>query len=289
MFPGRINSHFSSPPLNNGGAENVPSSNSGPSQSQSQSTRSRAKPRTLDDLPDHRAILLQSQNPAAKILGEALKKVHDQFKTGAITSTEHLGQCYEIREAAEMLNGSLDVEEEVMHHQKLSGMTPERNALSSREYLAINDELDVQLDPERGVEAVRQRTLDNTRRASRGRGNFEINIGANQTAQSPMLSPPIANSLNMARDAINRGVSADQAIADNGLTHPEDVRTIREAAARVAASGGPRAPARAWLAASQAVGQGVSADQAIADNGLTHPEDVRTIREAAARAVGNRR
>lgn len=85
-----------------------------------------------------------------------------------------------------------------------------------------------------------------------------------------------------AREAIHRGCTADEAIALAGLTDPRDVATMREEAARVAASGGPRAPASARVAAYSAIERGDTADKAIADNHLTHEDDKAEVRAAAA-------
>ncbi|MFK3968930.1 hypothetical protein ACI2KT_35950, partial [Ensifer adhaerens] len=85
-----------------------------------------------------------------------------------------------------------------------------------------------------------------------------------------------------AHRAIERGATAEAAIAANNLTHPQDIADIRAAAARVAASGGPRAPVEVQIAAHGAIERGATAEAAIAANNLTHPQDIADIRAAAA-------
>ncbi len=90
-----------------------------------------------------------------------------------------------------------------------------------------------------------------------------------------------------ARGAIERGATAEAAIAANNLTHPQDIADIRAAAARVAASGGPRAPVEVRIAARGAIEEGATAEAAIAANNLTHPQDIADIRAAAARVAAS--
>jgi hypothetical protein len=167
MIPNRLGLHEPQPlpPIHDGQDATPSPTHQGPSPS-------REKPRTLDDLPAHRNVLLRSKNPAAKILGEALASVHEQFKNRKISAEDHLTQCYAIREAAEMLNGTLDVEADVMQRLHLGEMTPEKNGLTNREHLILNDDLSVQLDAERGIAAVNLRESQGARSAERGRGHL---------------------------------------------------------------------------------------------------------------------
>lgn len=173
MFPNRINS--SSPPPMTGGPENVPASSSG----SSRPTPSRSKPRTLDDLPRYRATLLSSQNPAAVILGKGLERLLGEAVAKKITSGQHLAQCHEMLEAVEMLKEKAGVDKELMARHHLDGLPPGQHALNNEEFLAVNDELAVHLDSERGVQAVQQRTDVAASAGDRARASLMARIGAN--------------------------------------------------------------------------------------------------------------
>lgn len=128
------------------------------SQRPSQSTISREKPRTLDDLPEHRQILFSSQNEAAQKLGKALQDLHERFAGGPFDHEEFLAQCHEIREVAEMLTDeSLVVNDEVrerLARLDLHNIPSRVVALTEEEYVAICDDLSVQTDDERGIQAT---------------------------------------------------------------------------------------------------------------------------------------
>ncbi|VWC52040.1 hypothetical protein BLA23254_07963 [Burkholderia lata] len=105
-----------------------------------------------------------------------------------------------------------------------------------------------------------------------------------QAAQVAASSGPRADGVTWVRasNAVRAGATAEQAIAANTLTHPQDIAEIRAQAAQVAASGGPRADGVTWARASNAVRAGATAEQAIAANTLTHPQDIAEIRAQAA-------
>lgn len=138
-----------------------------PRPEQAQAIRNRARPITLDDLQKSREVLFSSKNLAARMLGTALERVQTQFKNGRITPMVHVEQCSQILEAAKMLYGSRDVEDDVLRKLNLDKMTRENNALTKEEYFSIMDDVDVQLDAEHGVDAVlqRKRAADRHRRA----------------------------------------------------------------------------------------------------------------------------
>ncbi|XUW93182.1 hypothetical protein OH764_34090 (plasmid) [Burkholderia sp. M6-3] len=84
---------------------------------------------------------------------------------------------------------------------------------------------------------------------------------------------------------MERGATADQAVAANSLTHRQDMASTRAQAVRVDASGGPRARDVARLAAYEAILRGATADEAIAANNLMHPQDIADARDAATRVA----
>jgi hypothetical protein len=135
------------------------------------------RPLTLGDLANNRKGLAASENEAANTLGAALEKIHNKLANKDMTPEEHLEECIAIREAAEMINGSLDVEDEVLAKFGLQGRVIEGKLdleLAPAEYLAINDDLGRQLNEENGVLETRQRLEQDARRGSaRGRMNLE--------------------------------------------------------------------------------------------------------------------
>lgn len=137
------------------GSEGSPSTWPAPSQP----TPSRPAPRLLGDLEGPmgtRQILFRSPNPDARTMGEALQSLLIRARSGNTSADDHLAECYEIREAAEMLIGQLPVEKEVLEKLKLT-TTPKGDEISSGEYLAICDELALHLHEDNGVAAVRRR------------------------------------------------------------------------------------------------------------------------------------
>ena len=256
MFPNRINSNGAPPPY--GQDANASTSRQG----RSQSNRSREMPRTLNDLPRHREILLRSQNPAARILGQALAELHAQLMNGGISSYDHFDRCNSIREAAEMLNGSLDVEADVMQSLNLDGMTPETNPLTDREYLAVNDDLSVQL-----------RASQQARSAERGRANLQT-----QWPQAESLRTSQGN-LNNAISAIRRsGMSVEQAMRVHTIRHPDDVAALQRAA-----EAGPLRTSRGNLTnAGRAIRRrGIPVEEAMLVYRIGHPDDVAALWQAA--------
>ena len=187
------------------------------------------RPRTLADLNDNRNRLKTSPNKTARNLCSALEDIHNQLHNANISEEKHLAKCFVIREAAEMVNGSLNVEQDTLEKfglHKQSDLT-----LRPDEFQAINDDLGRQLDPRNGVLATRERLQEDVIRDSRrGRANFE-RILANGDPRAHTLVRLDASI------AVWRGMSAEQAIADHGLTHPQDTAEMRETAARVAVVG----------------------------------------------------
>jgi hypothetical protein len=129
------------------------------------------RPRTLNHLIYNRARLRTSKNEAARTLGAALEKVHTQFFNREITPEDHGAQCNAIREAAEMINGSLDVEKAVLEKFGLDGLNNLK--LDPDEYLAINDDLGRQLDNGNGVAATRPNPRHRRNASARGRTFFQ--------------------------------------------------------------------------------------------------------------------
>jgi hypothetical protein len=88
--------------------------------------------------------------------------------------------------------------------------------------------------------------------------------------------------LRSANNAVEKGISVEVAIKENGLTHPDDIAAVNHTAANVANSNG----LRDWIgrsAAINAVKNGASADQAIKAHNLIHSQDIASVRAAAIR------
>src|SRR5689334_2806380 len=79
------------------------------------------RPQTLDALVDNRKRLATSENDAAKALGAALEKVHKQLANDEISPRQHKDKCNDIREAADMIVGFIDVENDVLAKFGLKG------------------------------------------------------------------------------------------------------------------------------------------------------------------------
>lgn len=103
---------------------------------------------------------------------------------------------------------------------------------------------------------------------------------ANRLKADVGLDAPIGPWL-AAREAIDRGATADEAIAANDLRDPEDIAGIRAHAEHVAARGSARAPAPAFRAAREAMATGATLEQAAAAHNVTHAEDLADLRSLA--------
>ena len=196
----------------------------GEEQLRSQSTVGRAKPRTLADLPQHRSTLSDSPNPVARDFVGKLETIQNKFANGQINADEHRAECYEIMEAAE-------------HHVTKNG----NGALIERDYVAICDDLSLQLDSERGVGAQVRRNAAQSASAVRGRGNFfhrlsqipaqaQAHVQAHVQAQARRWSASTTETAayNNAIQDLARGLSPDAVIALNNVTNPEHIVRIRE-------------------------------------------------------------
>lgn len=126
------------------------------------------KPKNVAESIGNREMLKASKNWVARILGAELEKVHKQVTNGEISKEQHLEECYNIMEAAEMISGYRDVEDEVLAKFKLQGK--DNRTLPLTEYLVILDDLVCQRDPT--VLPARER--EEARNASaRGRASFQ--------------------------------------------------------------------------------------------------------------------
>lgn len=277
-----------------------------------------ARPEALDDVRENRQKLLASKNEAVRILGARMEKIHTDLDEKKITSAAHLEECYAIQEAADILNEAKDDVNVAKDDEKAAvlsrlGLQGKELKIAPDEHLAIHNDLGMQLNKTEGVVATRERREQNvraaalaaTRAANRGRANL-LNMGGSRVisgrivrphepprlrrpqearTDSSVVSTP-GNSRNRegvqaATRAVVSGVSADQAIADNRLTHPEDILAVM-ATALVIDSVDSR-NLRGAFTAIRAVESGVSEDQAIADNRLTHPHDIESVRRTARR------
>lgn len=116
---------------------------------------SRKQPITLDDLEGHREAMLRSGDKATRILVQKVADMQNQLETYQLTPAEHQELCHVVLEAAAMLNGSSDVDEEVLTRAGLADLGSDERCISQAVYLGIADDLKVQLDEFRGVVAKR--------------------------------------------------------------------------------------------------------------------------------------
>ena len=125
----------------------APSDTAGQEQNPPQSPASRTQPRTLYDLPLHRATILESRDPAARRFAHLCEEAHNKRSSGSITAAQHQEMCYGILEQAEA-------------------------TLNSNDYKAVADDLALQLHDQRGIETQLRLTTNAAANANRGRGNF---------------------------------------------------------------------------------------------------------------------
>lgn len=157
------------------------------SQGSEQSTENRTKPVKLSDLPQHRVPLLHSQNSAAQALGSALAAVHIQFQDGEIPIDIHRLECLRIKTEADLLRRGM-TRSNTFSNPTIAGIPSENKVLTKQEYLAICDDLMVQLDPENGIEAIRQRTLQEATQVSKAQQNPSDQISKEEIKASADLS-----------------------------------------------------------------------------------------------------
>lgn len=76
------------------------------------------------------------------------------------------------------------------------------------------------------------------------------------------------------------GSTAEEAAAAHGITHRKDLEDLRAVATRVANSGGPRARGGAIINAQSSIkNDRLSVEQAAANFGIKHPEDLDLLRQ----------
>lgn len=215
---------------------------------QPNSLTSRKQPRSVDDLPSCREPLHRSLNPAVRILAKCVEDIHNQLSAEEISPKEHLNRCYEILEAAELLcdvdrdASDADQAAEVLQKVGLSGMGEKGYQLEENEYLAISDDLYVQLDPNRGVVAhsqlVQRGRLDARRLL--GYNNYAVTNYAETDPGNPerYLSRPESESprpepshlwpldaypnLRAARDASRAGATDEEIVRILGRSRPPE-------------------------------------------------------------------
>lgn len=163
MYPISNSNHnpWTSPALH----QPTASTSSGVTQSSQYIVRSKS----FAELSGNRERLKASGNGAARILGAELEKVHTQVISGEISKEQHLAECHNIREAAEMISGFIDVEDEVLAKFKLQDK--DNRTLATAEYLAILDDLGCQIDTD--VLSNRERSEAARNASARGRANLQ--------------------------------------------------------------------------------------------------------------------
>jgi hypothetical protein len=232
-------------------------------------------PRSLDDLPQWRTLLTQSDNLTSRLIGQRLEELQNACQQGG--STAH-----------GLFQGTAENLAEYIIEN--------RGFIPTQHYDRASADL--------GLQCTRfQEQLER----QPARAAFSSRASDNLNDALMRLRAP-ASSLFNAREAVTQamrnGANAEQAVAQaleqRPMTHADDLQAMQEHATQLANSGGPRATPSSLFnargAVTQAMRNGANAEQAVAEaleqHPMTHADDLQAMQEHAtqlANSGGGRR